>query len=94
MQEKRKGKPKKRWLDNIWDDMKEYELTEDMAQKSKSVAHEHKGRPITKCRRPIIDEKVTKRCQVTSDVGVQYAVLKGLRDSLNNSRTRFVDVEI
>ena len=28
-----KALPKKRWLDNIRDDMKEYKMTKDMAQK-------------------------------------------------------------
>ena len=28
----KKGRPKKRWLDNIREDMKEYKMTEDMAQ--------------------------------------------------------------
>ena len=35
---KEKGRPKKRWLDNIRDDMKEYKMTEDMAQ-DRSVWH-------------------------------------------------------
>ena len=29
---RRRGRPKKRWLDNIREDMKEYKMTEDMAQ--------------------------------------------------------------
>ena len=29
---RRRGRPKKRWLDNIGEDMKEYKMTEDMAQ--------------------------------------------------------------
>ena len=33
-----KGRPKKRWLDNISEDMKEYKMTEDMAQ-NRSVWH-------------------------------------------------------
>ena len=28
---RRRGRPKKRWLDNIRDDMKEYKMTEDAA---------------------------------------------------------------
>ena len=35
---RRKGRPKKRWLDNIREDMKEYKMTEDMAQ-NRSVWH-------------------------------------------------------
>ena len=35
---KKKGRPKKRWLDNIRDDMKWYKITEDMAQ-NRSVCH-------------------------------------------------------
>ena len=33
-----KGRPKKRWQDNMRDDMKEYQLSEDMAQ-NRSVWH-------------------------------------------------------
>ena len=29
---RRRGRPKKRWLDNISDDMKEYKMTEDVVQ--------------------------------------------------------------
>ena len=49
---KRRREPKKRWLDNIRDDMKEYKMTKDMMQ-NRSVAHEDKGRPITTWRKPI-----------------------------------------
>ena len=34
----KKGRPNKRWLDNIREDMKEYKMTEDMAQ-NRSVWH-------------------------------------------------------
>ena len=34
----KKGRPKKRWLENIRDDMTVYKMTEDMAQKQ-SVWH-------------------------------------------------------
>ena len=35
---RRMGRPKKRWLDNIREDMKEYKMTEDMTQ-NRSVWH-------------------------------------------------------
>ena len=35
---RRRGRPKKRWLDNIREDMKEYKMTEDMAQ-NRNVWH-------------------------------------------------------
>ena len=35
---RRRGRPKKRWLDNIREDRKEYKMTEDMAQ-NRSVWH-------------------------------------------------------
>ena len=34
----KKGRPKKIWLDNIMEDMKEYNMTEDMAH-NRSVWH-------------------------------------------------------
>ena len=42
---KGKGSKKKRWIDNIREDMKEYRKTEDMTE-NRSVAHEDIGRPI------------------------------------------------
>ena len=35
---KKKGRPKQRWLDTIWDDMEACKMTEDMAQ-NQSVWH-------------------------------------------------------
>ena len=46
VQWKRKERPKKRWLDNISEDMKEYKMKEHMAR-------EDKGWPITLWSRPI-----------------------------------------
>ena len=42
---RRRGRPKKRWLDNINEDMKEYNMTEDVAENLcvwhlKSLLHE------------------------------------------------------
>ena len=62
--ENKGGRPKIIWLDNIRDDMKEYKMTEDMAEyqsviKAKCVANKDKGRPFSTWRRPI-GEKVRK----------------------------------
>ena len=49
----KKGRPKKRQLDNIRDDMKEYTMTEEMAQ-NRIVWHmKKKRRPIATWSRPI-----------------------------------------
>ena len=50
---RRKGRPKKRWLDNISDDMKEYKMTKDMAQNRRVWHTKTKGRTITTWRKPI-----------------------------------------
>ena len=51
---RRRGWSKKRWLDNIRDDMKEYNMTEHLAQ-NRSVSNQDNGRPITTCRRHVVE---------------------------------------
>ena len=57
----KKVRPNKRWLDTIRDDTKECNMT-------KCVTHEDKGRPITTCRRPIV-EKVRSVWHMKTKVG-------------------------
>ena len=42
-----RGRPRKRWRDNIQGDMKKYRLTEDMAQYQKILDDSNTGRPCT-----------------------------------------------
>ena len=53
----KKGKAQEKMVGQYQEDMKEYRMTEDMAQTSKCVAREDKGRPIATWRRPL-GEKV------------------------------------
>ena len=46
MQKRRTGRPKKRWLDNTSDDMKEHKMTKNMAQNRSGWHMKTKAGPL------------------------------------------------